>query len=218
MICRDRNLIFIHIPKTGGTSIEDMLWPGPRGEDDLWQGAGPDGRNAYQTGGLQHLTAKFIRDHVGEDVFNACYRFALVRDPVDRLISQFNYLNTKDMADRLLGLGPARTFSDYLDGIAQVAHVQWMPQMDFLYDDDQTLLAQTFKLEHLDSQFSAIAAKTGLTAAKPLHVNATPHGDVPEGWVIARRSDLTHSHLARISEMYRRDFEDLNYAFPTGVA
>ena len=80
MISHDRRCIFIHIPKTGGTSIEDAIWPKPRREEDLWMGFVAPGRNKYQPGGLQHLLARQVRLEVGADVFARYFKFAIIRN------------------------------------------------------------------------------------------------------------------------------------------
>jgi hypothetical protein len=214
MICRSRKLIFIHIPKTGGSSIEDMLWPEPRAESDLWKGIVTPGHNKYQSGGLQHLTAQLIRHDVGEDMFAACYRFALVRDPVDRLVSQFNYLNHGRLAHRLLGLGPERCFDDYLDAISVKEHVQWKPQVDFLLDDDGTQLAEIYKLEDMAYNFDVLAAKIGIVTNEMLHVNVTVPPIPPDHWVTLHRRDLNNDQLRRIQMQYCADFELLDYPTP----
>ena len=61
MISDALRCIFVHIPKTGGSSIEDVLWPEERSPEDLWMGFVDDYHNKYQTGGLQHLLARQIR-------------------------------------------------------------------------------------------------------------------------------------------------------------
>lgn len=65
MISHTRRCIFVHIPKTGGTSVENLIWPMPRTANDLWMGFRDNYHNKYQTGGLQHLLATQIRSEVG---------------------------------------------------------------------------------------------------------------------------------------------------------
>lgn len=94
MLFRKHNAIFIHFPKTGGSSIEDMIWPDidSRSEEDLWKGFVRPFYNKYQTGGLQHLCAHQIRDEVGRDFFRDAYKFTMVRNPWDKVVSQFVFM------------------------------------------------------------------------------------------------------------------------------
>ena len=104
MISHDKKCIFIHIPKCGGTSVEDVIWPKEQGrtEVDLWMGFVSRFENKYQTGGLQHLLARQVREEVGSDVFSAYYKFAFVRNPWDRIVSQFAYMQQRpDLMDFL---------------------------------------------------------------------------------------------------------------------
>lgn len=211
MICRSRKIIFVHIPKNGGSSIEDMLWPEPRSEGDLWKGIVRPGFNKYQSGGLQHLTARLIRQDVGRDMFESCYRFALVRDPVDRLISQFNYLNRGRLAQRLLDLGPERDFDDYLEGISTREHVQWMPQVEFLLDNDGTPLVEMFRLEEIGTGFACLATKLGISERTMLRSNVTLTQNQPSDWITVHRRDLRADQLKRIYHLYQADFEFLGY-------
>ena len=92
MISHKHKCIFIHIPKCGGTSIEDALFK-PRNErtiKDLWSGP-----NKYQTGGLQHLMASHIIEEVGGDLFDEYFKFSFVRNPWEKMVSQFTFTIAK---------------------------------------------------------------------------------------------------------------------------
>ena len=94
MISYEKRCIFIHIPKCGGTSIENIIWPDTeqRTERNLWMGFVSKYHNKYQTGGLQHLLARQVLEEVGKDVFDSFYKFVIVRNPWDRIVSQFAYM------------------------------------------------------------------------------------------------------------------------------
>lgn len=212
MICRKRKLVFIHIPKAGGSSIEDMLWPRPRATADLWGGFVRPGFNKYQSGGLQHLTAQQIRQEVGDAVFDSCFVFAVVRDPINRLVSQFNYLNRRQDLRDLLGLDQARDFSTYLERIQEFEHVQWKRQIDFVVSENGEMLPEIYHLERLKDDFGRLAVKLGLPRDAPLvHANASVPSSIPEGWVTIRPDELTQEHRTTIYRVYRDDFEQFGY-------
>ena len=66
---RERGIIFIHVPKNAGTSINDSLY----------------GKS------IGHFTSLEFRKISKED-FDSLYKFAVIRDPFARLISAFNFI------------------------------------------------------------------------------------------------------------------------------
>jgi hypothetical protein len=74
MIDHQRKLIFIHIARTGGTSIEAALV----GCD--WWDIDPASK---------HLSAAQTRQLYGEEFWNAYLKFTVVRNPWDRLVSMW---------------------------------------------------------------------------------------------------------------------------------
>lgn len=175
MISHDKKCIFIHIPKCGGTSVEDVIWPKEQGrtEDDLWMGFVSRFENKYQTGGLQHLLAWQVREQVGRDIFRAYYKFAFVRNPWDRIVSQFSYMQQRPDLMDYLGMTSDTEFKTYLELIRLKEHVQWMPQVRFLLDHDGSVLVDRIgRLESFDEDCAQIFTALGLPIDQlPGHVN-----------------------------------------------
>ena len=98
MIHHTHRCIFVHIPKTAGSSIENAIWGDDwtqRTKSQLWMGAVRPGYNKYQSGGLQHLLATQIKQEVGSAVFDDYYKFSFTRNPWDKVVSQFLHLKTR---------------------------------------------------------------------------------------------------------------------------
>ena len=93
-IDRARKLLFVHIPKTAGTSVEELL--GLRGP---WQNENINTcfgliqslsllEEGFRSNFLQHLTLAELSRLLGSDL-QGCTPFAVVRDPWTRIISSF---------------------------------------------------------------------------------------------------------------------------------
>jgi len=78
MISYSHKFIFIHIPKTAGTSISTALRP-------------------YGLTGEGHYTLQHIQDKssITDDQLNTFYKFATVRNPWDLVVSQYFYSKMK---------------------------------------------------------------------------------------------------------------------------
>ena len=85
----NKTVLFIHIPKTAGTSVERLL--SNYGQMSLYQIAIPSGLKTTP----QHLTKHAI-DLIFENLVTYDRSFAIVRNPVDRLISEY-FFRTKIM-------------------------------------------------------------------------------------------------------------------------
>jgi hypothetical protein len=206
MISHQLRCIFVHIPKTGGTSIEDVIWPAPRREEDLWMGFVSAHRNKYQTGGLQHLLAHQIRQEVGEEIFGAYFKFAVVRNPWDRAVSQFCYTRIRTDLHELIGMTAETSFSDYLTRIEGHEHVQWQPQVDFVHDaDGSTLIDLVGRFERLEQDAGSIFKRLGLEASTLPHSNASDRRPYREYFDTSSRR--------RIERLYGKDIEAFGYEF-----
>ena len=137
MISHKHKCIFVHIPKTAGTSIEDVIWPNPRDrtETNLWMGNVSRCFNQYQAGGLQHLKAYQIQLEVGEKVFREYYKFSIVRNPWDRLVSLYEYARRVPVLEDFLGMNFNTEFKNFLSKIERRSHTHWDPQERFVTNE-----------------------------------------------------------------------------------
>ena len=210
MISHDKKCIFIHIPKCGGTSVEDVIWPKEQGrtEVDLWMGFVSRFENKYQTGGLQHLLAWQIREEVGSDVFSAYYKFAFVRNPWDRIVSQFAYMQQRPDLMDFLGMTSGIEFKAYLELIRRKEHVQWMPQVRFLLDQDGSLLVDRIgRLESFNEDCAQIFSAIGLPLDQlPGHANRSKREPFQ-----AYYSD--NEAIEAVADIFSEDISFLGYKF-----
>lgn len=95
IINHQHRLVFIHIPKCGGTSVRNTLRHLHEG-DAIWDVVGRQPHPALGVIAYNHLPLKSIKDHfpkLYEDISNY-ESFAIVRDPKIRFISSVSeYLN-----------------------------------------------------------------------------------------------------------------------------
>ena len=215
MIFHRQKGIFVHIPRTGGTSIEDMLWPDKktRTEADLWMGFVDPYHNRFQTGGLQHLLAGQIRAAVGPETFARYFKFALVRNPWDKAVSQYFYMKKRrDLMD-YVGMGEGDDLKRYLALITSKKHVQWEDQYKFIYNSDGQLLVDFVgRFENYSADVTRILNKLkvrmrllGIPLRKLLHVNKTSRRHYSEYYDDESRDF--------ISNLYQKDIELFEYRF-----
>lgn len=95
MISPDRKLLFVHIPKTGGTSIAAALLEEEGIELKTYINLPKDIQKKYVCDTrMKHAPLKDYPKVVGNSVFNNYYKFAIIRNPYDRIQSQFNWNGT----------------------------------------------------------------------------------------------------------------------------
>lgn len=206
MISDQYRCIFVHIPRTGGTSIEDVIWPKERTERDLWMGFRDRYHNKYQTGGLQHLLARQIRQEVGQRRFDIYFKFSFVRNPFDRAISQFSYMRRRDDLREFIGMGEHDDFEKYLHLIRDKKHVQWEEQWRFVYEASACLMDFVARFENIDADAAVILSRLGIDGA------VLPHRNKSDRRVDYRAYYNDHTKNL-VAKMYEKDLELFGYRF-----
>ncbi|WP_373355997.1 sulfotransferase family 2 domain-containing protein [Pseudoroseicyclus sp. CXY001] len=185
--------IFIHIPKCAGTSLGEALF-----------GTGRPGHFEWR-----HYAAE------NPEAFRRYFKFAVVRDPVERFLSAHAYLiaGGKSAADRAAGQdiaahGDAASFlrSGFRAGGWQ-DYVHFRPQVRFICDREGRLQVDLLaRHETLAADCAAIGARLGRPARLERR-NVTPGGR-------PGREALDPAALRVLAEAYRDDFAWLGYPEP----
>jgi hypothetical protein len=199
MISHKHKFIFIHVPKTAGTSVEEAL----RDEtcqllSDEWDRA----RVRYTP--LNHLTLQELVNYgiLTPTQLNAYFKFCFVRNPWDRLISEvfcpsmhrwFGDLALDQRIRRACELAVMPT------GLANHLRLQ----SDFVQADDLQL-DFIGRFENLRADFHHICCALGIEAALP-HINPSVH------WPYQEYYDAESQAL--VATTYRRDIEAFQYTF-----
>ena len=136
MISYTHKCIFVHIPKNAGSVMSTMLYNN-LGLSNTWPGWGWSRKwGKYK----QHLTMGENIEYGGiqRDELDLYFKFAFVRNPWDRAMSQFKY------RQRLHGKEFCKSFKEFLlmnwGNGRDMTKQHMTPQYDFVYDQAGNLL------------------------------------------------------------------------------
>lgn len=192
VVVNGRSVLYVHIPKTGGSSVERYL---SRHGSVFLQG---NGRAAGLRCSAQHLHAEALRAIDAADGHDWC--FTIVRHPVARLVSEYRYQMRKPgwLRSRL-------SFSGWLSyALARRALDPWYrdnhfrPQHEFILPGMEVMRFE----DGVDAGLRRIGERLG-TPPPATPIREKPSSPVP--------LVLTAGVLARIKASYARDFADFGY-------
>jgi len=209
--------IFVHVPKTAGTSVEALL--GMHGEKTQI-GLVPyfnqelDLEHLYGRQ-LQHLTALQIREALRDDVAFATYfKFAIVRNPWERLVSALAWTDQKwargeelvqrDFEQQVLQV--QTLFQAAQAAPASVALPHFLtPQCLYLYDAEQRLMVdEVLRFERLDEEWPRVARRLGVADRLPIRMKSHHR----------HYRDYYNEHTRRVvAGIYASDARLLGYEF-----
>lgn len=180
------DVVFVHINKTGGTSIERAL-------------------------GLpfQHLTAAELRELLGERRWRERFKFAFVRDPWDKVASHYHYRVKTNQT----GLGddpiPFEEWVIRAYGERDPAYYDhpkmFMPQHRWICDEEGELVVDFVgRFERLQADFDEVCRRIGASASLP-HLKRSSGSDYRELYTPAAR-DV-------VAERFAGDIERFGYRF-----
>lgn len=213
LISTDPALLFIHIDKAAGTSIQCVLQPlaPPRLNRRLrrrlvW--LGPLNR-VLGTHRLlefpEHVHAQTVKNCLPPAVFMALFKFAFVRNPWDRLVSRYSYLLRNTAHPRHAFAAGLKDFDAYLRW--EIARGK-MHQYPYLCGArGEWVVDFVGYYERLHEDFSRVCARLKVSAELP-RANTSTHQDYRTYYTPATR-DLVAKHFARDLELFGYEFDGL---------
>src|SRR3989338_1034910 len=152
-------VIYIHIPKTGGTSIEkyfgqqfsiSKVYP-----EFLW------GNDREKGVIMHHLTCQqmLTLGYVSTETFSSYLKFAIVRNPYDRLVSEY-HLSPKWRKNY-------PTFADFVRALPHnINTLHFMPQHTFICDANGNLMVdKVIKFENYSREVQELLDSVGILRA-----------------------------------------------------
>jgi hypothetical protein len=211
LISYQHNFIFIHVAKAAGTSVYQALLPFSRQTEGGWWNKqlgilGPlnrIGRLYLHNDFRIHIPAFRVRRCLPREIYDRAFKFAFVRNPWDRMVSQYNYRCQNTAHSRHETIKALPDFEAYLRW--EISHRGHDNQTRYVTDRRGNLIVDFVgRFENLEADFATVCSRLSLPAALP-HVNTSKHRDYREYYTPATR-DLVAQH-------FRRDIEMFGYQF-----
>jgi len=182
------DFVFIHINKTGGTSVISIIGKSFR----------------------KHLTVKDVIKYVGQKKWDNVYKFAVIRNPWDRVVSQYKFrtkTNKSNMEENPISFKEwvTKVFKENDPYYFGKRPQMYIPQVDWLKNKDGKIdIDKIIRFENLNQEFKIVADHLGINNTLP-HLNATKKANYHD-FYDEETKDI-------VSNWFREDIETFNYNF-----
>ncbi|MEO8011298.1 MAG: sulfotransferase family 2 domain-containing protein [Dokdonella sp.] len=211
IISNKHRFIFFAVPKTGTHSVRQALRPHLADEDLEQVGLFVQKRFPFpQLSGIGHghLGVVQVKPVLGEEVFDALFKFAFVRNPYDRFVSYCAFMSRETGQ---FEASPQAFMRYIIRDKPPLQHILFRPQHEMLCDaNGHVAMDQIGRVETMQGDYDSICARIGIPTTTLEHVNASRHHAYSEYY----DAELQ----ALVARMYARDLELFNYTFESGSA
>ncbi len=207
--------LFVHIAKTGGTSVRNALqryrWRDPHYLPQ-WIASKMSGMTGHSLGIKlpRHCKAITAQEMLPRDIFEGLFKFAFVRNPWDLQVSSYHHIRR----ERPHLLEGDESFSDFLrrkldPNRPWQYHIDTSitPQSEYLIDLKGNLIVDFIgHYETLQQDFDECCKRIGIEKIELPHRRRADDR-------LAYRDYYTPETQALVSEVFARDIEILGYEF-----
>ena len=212
IISPGRGYIFVHIPKTGGTSLALALEDRAH-RDDILIGDTPKAKKRKgRLKGLQakgrlwkHSTLADIYGVIGAEDMRAMFIATLVRNPWERIVSYYHWLQTQSFDHPAVTLSKSESFDGFLHNKTITNSLRASPARFYVTDVTGTEhKAHFLRLEHLDEDLQPFETHLGFKLDMP-HANQSERDDY--------RGYYDNALAEHVAEICAEDIARFGYVF-----
>ena len=212
IISRGRNYIFVHIPKTGGTSMAQALESRAMADDILIGDTPKAHRRRGRLKGLEargrlwkHATLSDIDGLLTPAEIADAFTFTLVRNPWDRMVSYYHWLREQSFDHPAVRLAASHDFGAFLE--APETQIAWaaQPARHYMTTVDGVERCSLYiRLEHLAEDAAPLWSHLGFQLDVP-RVNMSARG--------AYRRYYSDDQAAIVARIAAEDIARFSYRF-----
>ena len=209
LVSESHRFIFVHVQKTAGTSITEVLRP-----LSLAPAAGRIARLGSDLGLVRDWRRYHFRKHaplrraervMPPELFASFYKFAFVRNPWDRLVSWYEFILQDRSHKRHAAVSRLPDFDAFVRReLARPRRAQW-----WMLVDHAGRLGIDFagRFERLDADMASVCARLGIPYRPLPHVNRTARRAPYQEYYTPALAALVRECWASEIEAFGYDFE-----------
>lgn len=180
ILSRGRGYLFVHIPKTGGTSMALALEARAMADDILIGDTPKALRRKSRLKGLKtagrlwkHSTLADIDGLVTPEELDRLFCFTLTRNPWDRMVSYYHWLREQTFDHPAVHSAKAHDFAAFLFDPTVAQAIAANPVRLYMTDITGRIHGHVLRLEHLKTDITALEAHLGFALDLP-KANTSP--------------------------------------------
>jgi Sulfotransferase family len=180
-----RKYVFVHIPKTGGTSLALAL-EGRAMKDDIMLGDTPKARKRrHRVKGIttkgrlwKHSTLSDIDGLVADGILDGLFAFTLVRNPWDRAVSYYHWLLAQSFDHPAVRLAQGMEFAGFVSHPATIRSFRQTPAASYMRRADGREHCDSYiRVEHFQQDSTPLVAHLGFAIDLPVSNTSDRYSD-----------------------------------------
>ena len=210
LLSTEKRFIFIHIPKSAGSSITYALTPyslsPEKSQFRRLLSHLPVSENPEKAWLRAHDKASWLRLKLPPEIYNSYCKFAVVRNPFDYAVSYYFSVRKNPKSNRHASAN-RQSFSEFLRSIGRKNNFTGITQSSWVTDrSGQIIIDRVLRFEHFDNDVAELFADLGIDRATAIpYVNTTKHEPYRYYY-----SDADRKFAERL---FARDLELFGYSF-----